>query len=170
MKRFLLALLSLMMIGFVSSCKDDDDNTETDASKNRENKMNGEKFILEKRSEAGVKADPSGLLYIVNETGSGEKPSAIDTVCVTYTGKTIKGTTFVSTTTTVALSDLMEGLRIGIRHMSVGANYTLYAPYYLMYGAASTEKTYEGTKIQIMPYSALVYDVELTSIIKAEKK
>lgn len=170
MKRFLLALLSIMMIGFVSSCKDDDDNTEIDAVKNKENKMNGEKFMLEKRSEDGVKMDPSGLLYLVNEAGVGEKPSAVDTVCVSYTGKTIKGTTFVSTTTTIALVDLMEGLRIGVRHMAVDAKYTLYAPYYLMFDATPTERTYDGKTIQILPYSALVYDVELHSIIKPEGK
>ena len=85
-------------------------------------------------------------------------------------GKTIKGTTFVSTTTTIALVDLMEGLRIGVRHMTVGANYTLYAPYYLMFGATPTERTYDGKAIQILPYSALVYDVELLSIIKPGEK
>ena len=170
MKRFLLALLSLMMIGFVSSCKDDDDNTETDAAKYRENKKQGEEFILKKRAEANVVEDPSGLLFLVNEAGNGEKPSAVDTVCITYTGKTIKGTTFVSTTTTIALVDLMEGLRIGVRHMAVGANYTLYAPYYLMFGATPTERTCDGKKIEIVPYSALVYDVQLLSIIKPEGK
>lgn len=165
MKKFLLLTISLVMAWGFFSCKEEEE-TPTDTALARENKLAGEKFMKEKSKESGVLADPSGLLYVVKTHGEGEKPVLSDTVAISYTGKTISGKTFVSTSDTVALVDLMDGFHIGVRHMRVGAEYTLYIPYYLMFGASQVERKYGEDKIKILPYSALVYEMKLDSLIK----
>lgn len=170
MNRILLWVCSLLMVGSVfTSCKDDDEIGQDQIAQVRENKQKNETFMLNKRSEDGVLSDPSGLLYSVVTNGFGEKPSAVDTVVITYTGKTIDDKTFVSSSDTVAIEELMEGFQIGLRHMPEGSNYKLYIPYYLMFGSSGTERTYGGKTITILPYSALVYDMTLNAVIKVEK-
>lgn len=165
MKKILWMVLALTMAFGVSSCKEEEEDP-TDIEKARENKLAGEQFMKDKANESGVLSDPSGLLYVVKTVGEGEKPAVSDTVAVTYIGKTIKGKTFVSSSDTVALVDMSEGFQIGVRHMRVGAEYTLYIPYYLMFGAAKQERKYGDDKIEILPYSALVYEMKLDAIYK----
>lgn len=153
----------------IYSCREEDEEV-SDTVKARENKESGEKFMKEKAAESGVLSDPSGLLYKVNTLGEGAKPVVSDTVAITYTGKTIKGQTFISTSDTAALVDLSDGFHIGVRHMNVGSEYTLYIPYYLMFGAAKLERKYNDKDIVILPYSALIYEMRLDTIIKAEKE
>lgn len=169
MRRILWWVISLVALSVLStSCKDDEDLSNNQISVIRKNKEDGESYMKTKRAQQDVKEDPSGLLYSVVTEGVGEKPSLKDTVTITYTGKTIRDSVFISKTETMAVADLDEGLQIGVRHMKEGANYHLFVPYYLMYGATSNKFTYKGKTVTVLGYSALVYDMTLDAVIKVE--
>lgn len=54
------------------------------------NLAEGKAFLAAKASEAGVQKTESGLLYVVEKQGTGEKPTLNDRVKVHYTGKLIR--------------------------------------------------------------------------------
>ena len=67
------------------------------------------------------------------------------------------------------MENLEEGLHIGLRHMNQGAKNKLYIPYYLMYGATSNSFIFDDKEIKVKEYSALVYEMQLDSVIFAKK-
>ncbi len=165
-KILLMALAMFFAISFsvtFSSCKEDEVEP-SEIEKARENKEKCEKFMKDKAAESDVLSDPSGLLFSKKTVGVGIKPSVTDTVAITYVGKTIKGETFVSSSDTAALVDLYDGFYIGLRHMNVGSEYTLYIPYYLMFGSSKVERKFGDKTIVLWPYSALVYEMKLDDV------
>ncbi len=127
----------------------------------------GEKFLAENAKKPGVKALPSGLQYKVITEGHGEVPKATDEVEVIYEGRLIDGTVFDATskhggnkTDKFRASGLIKGWTEALTTMPVGSKWQLYIPYELAYG--------ERQAGQIPPYSTLVFDLELVSIVKPE--
>ncbi|MCR5498456.1 MAG: hypothetical protein K6F48_11525 [Paludibacteraceae bacterium] len=171
MRRFLWWVISLVVLCTLStSCKDkeESESVSNQVAKIRKNKEAGEAYMRDKRLQSDVMEDPSGLLYSIVSKGEGVRPYVDDTVNITYTGKTIQDSVYVSKTETIAMSDLEDGLQIGLRHMQEGANYKLFIPYYLMYGSVSTQFSYGGKNVTVMSYSAVVYDMTLNKVIKVE--
>lgn len=171
MRRILWWVFSLVVLGAaLSSCKDknEDDSVSNQVARIRQNKERSETYMKEKRSQDDVLEDPTGLLYSVVSKGTGERPGLKDSVNITYTGRTINDSIFVSKTEDVSLSDLPEGLQIGLRHMPEGSNYMLYVPYYLMYGSVSKQFSYGGKTVTVLSYSAVVYDMTLNEVVKVE--
>ena len=128
----------------------------------------GEKFLAENAKKPGVKVLPSGLQYKVITEGNGEVPKASDEVEVIYEGRLIDGTVFDSTKKHGTKSDkfkagnLIKGWTEALTTMPVGSKWQLYIPQELAYGARQAG--------QIPPYSTLVFDLELVSIVKPEVK
>lgn len=128
----------------------------------------GEKFLAENAKKPGVKVLPSGLQYKVITEGHGEVPKASDEVEVIYEGRLIDGTVFDSTSKHGSKTDkfrangLIKGWTEALTTMPVGSKWQLYIPYELAYG--------ERRAGQIPPYSTLVFDLELVSIVKPEAK
>ena len=128
----------------------------------------GEKFLVENAKKPGVKVLPSGLQYKVITEGNGEVPKASDEVEVIYEGRLIDGTIFDSTKKHGTKSDkfkagnLIKGWTEALTTMPVGSKWQLYIPQELAYGARQAG--------QIPPYSTLVFDLELVSIVKPEVK
>ena len=129
----------------------------------------GEKFLAENAKKPGVKVLPSGLLYKVIKAGQGEVPKATDEVEVIYEGRLIDGTVFDATskhggakTDKFRAGNLIKGWTEALTTMPVGSKWQLYIPYELAYG--------ERQAGQIPPYSTLVFDLELVSIVKPEVK
>ena len=128
----------------------------------------GEKFLAENAKKPGVKVLPSGLQYKVITEGNGEVPKASDEVEVIYEGRLIDGTIFDSTKKHGTKSDkfkagnLIKGWTEALTTMPVGSKWQLYIPQELAYGARQAG--------QIPPYSTLVFDLELVSIVKPEVK
>lgn len=128
----------------------------------------GEKFLVENAKKPGVKVLPSGLQYKVITEGNGEVPKASDEVEVIYEGRLIDGTVFDSTKKHGTKSDkfkagnLIKGWTEALTTMPVGSKWQLYIPQELAYGARQAG--------QIPPYSTLVFDLELVSIVKPEVK
>ena len=129
----------------------------------------GEKFLAANAKKPGVKVLPSGLQYKVIKAGQGEVPKATDEVEVIYEGRLIDGTVFDATskhggakTDKFRAGNLIKGWTEALTTMPVGSKWQLYIPYKLAYG--------ERQAGQIPPYSTLVFDLELVSIVKPEVK
>ena len=85
----------------------------------------GQKFLEENAKKEGVQTTDSGIQYSVITEGSGEKPSATDTVEVHYKGTFLSGETFDSsyergTPAVFPLNRVIRGWTEGVQLMSVG--------------------------------------------------
>lgn len=123
----------------------------------------GERFLAANAGEEGVVVLPSGLQYKVLREGNGRKPAATDRVKCHYEGRLIDGTVFDSSyrrgePATFPLNGVIAGWTEGLQLMAEGAKYRLFIPYRLAYGE-------RGAGQSIPPYAALVFDVELISVL-----
>lgn len=128
----------------------------------------GERFLKDNAYKPGVKVLPSGLQYKVITEGHGEVPKASDEVEVIYEGRLIDGTVFDSTAKHGSKTDkfiagkLIKGWTEALTMMPVGSKWEIYIPQELGYGARQAG--------MIPPYSTLVFNLELVSIVKPEVK
>lgn len=123
----------------------------------------GEEFLAANAKRPEVKTTPSGLQYEVVKEGQGERPQATSKVRVHYTGKLIDGKVFDSSVERgepleFELNRVIRGWQEGLQLMTPGSKYILYIPYNLGYGE-------RGAGDLIPPYSALIFEVELLSIL-----
>lgn len=123
----------------------------------------GEKFLAENKTKAGVVTLPSGLQYKVLAKGDGEVPSATDRVTVHYKGALLDGTVFDSSIDrgepmVLGVSQVIKGWAEALQLMPVGSKWELYIPYDLGYGSRD-----QGV---IKPFSVLIFEVELLGIEK----
>jgi FKBP-type peptidyl-prolyl cis-trans isomerase FklB len=127
-----------------------------------EYRKEGEKFLAENKTKAGVKTTASGLQYIVLKEGSGEAPKTSSKVKVHYHGTLTDGTVFDSSVDKgqpieFGVTQVIKGWTEGLQLMKTGAKYKFFIPQDLAYGAQQ-----RGAKIK--PFSALIFDVELLEI------
>jgi FKBP-type peptidyl-prolyl cis-trans isomerase FklB len=132
------------------------------------NKKEGEAFLAQNKTKAGVKTLPSGLQYKVITEGKGKTPKANDTVTVQYKGTLIDGTEFDSSykrgqPATFPVNGVIKGWTEALQLMKEGSKWQLFIPADLAYGASGTPGGPIG------PNAVLIFDVELVSI-KAEEK
>ena len=131
----------------------------------KDNIEKGETFLKENSTKAGVKTTASGLQYKVIKEGKGKIPAASDKVKVHYKGTLLDGTEFDSSYSRGepieigAERQVIRGWQEALLLMKVGAKYELYIPYNLAYGPRGAGKN-------IAPYSTLIFEVELISIVK----
>jgi FKBP-type peptidyl-prolyl cis-trans isomerase len=128
-------------------------------------KAAGESFLAENKSKEGVKTTASGLQYIVEKEGTGAKPTEESVVKVHYTGTTIDGNVFDSSVqrgepVEFGVTQVIAGWTEGLQLMSVGSKYKFFIPQELAYGANPRQGG------PIMPFSALVFEVELLEIVE----
>lgn len=127
-------------------------------------KEEGEAFLNENKSKAGVQTTASGLQYEVIEAGSGAKPSVQSQVKVHYHGTLIDGTIFDSSVqrgepATFGVNQVIPGWTEALQLMPAGSKYRLYIPQNLGYGA----HPHPGGAIK--PFMALIFDVELLEVL-----
>jgi FKBP-type peptidyl-prolyl cis-trans isomerase len=128
------------------------------------NQAEAEAFLAENSQREGVITTESGLQYEVLEKGDGPVPTAQDRVEVHYTGTLIDGTEFDSSRkrgepVTFGVTQVIAGWTEALQLMPVGSRYKLYIPPELGYGSG-------GAGQMIGPNAALVFDVELLSIVE----
>ena len=129
--------------------------------------MAQEAQLLEENSRRpGVLTTASGLQYEVVQEGTGRTAVLVDTVVVNYEGAFIDGSLFDSSyergdSEEFSLDMVIPGLSEGIQLMHEGATYRFFNPSQLAYGS-------EGAGNVIPPYSTLVFQVELVSILSDE--
>ena len=106
----------------------------------------------------------SGLRYVIEKIGNGQKPQPGEKVTVHYTGTLLDGTKFDSSldrgepfSFNVGQGMVIRGWDEGIPLLSIGGKGTLYIPSTLAYGSRGAGPT-------IKPNSNLKFDVELIGI------
>ncbi len=134
-----------------------------------------DKYITEHKLV--VKATPSGLKYVVTQPSAKAKPLSGDTLLVNYTGRTLDGKVFDSSIQSeaqkaglsqpgrtyeplqmvVGQGQVIKGWDEGLLLLNEGSKAELIIPSDLAYGA-------EGAGSDILPYSTLVFDVELVKV------
>jgi len=124
----------------------------------------GDSFLKVNKTKKGVIVTESGLQYEVVKMGTGNKPSAENTVKVHYTGTLINGTKFDSSydrnePATFPVNGVIKGWTEALQLMPVGSKFKLYIPENLAYGGT-------GAGDVIKPFSTLIFDVELLEIVK----
>ncbi len=128
------------------------------------NRDAGRKFLEENAKKEGVITLPSGLQYKVLVKGDGPVPTSDDKVQVNYEGRLVDGTMFDASAKhgdkpmEFRPGQVIKGWQEALTMMPVGSTWQLFIPYELAYGDRDT-----GT---IKPFSALIFDVQLVSIVK----
>jgi FKBP-type peptidyl-prolyl cis-trans isomerase FklB len=130
------------------------------------NRSLGEEFLANNKLRDGVKETETGLQYEVFKEGTGVKPNLIDSVLIHFTGKLITGVDFESTIPSqkplkVNLLNVISGWAEGLQLMKEGSQYRFFIPYQLAYG--------EEGNAAVEPYSAVVYDIDLIKVYRANR-
>jgi FKBP-type peptidyl-prolyl cis-trans isomerase len=130
------------------------------------NKKISDDFLAQNKKAKGVQVTKNGLQYKVLEKGKGPKPTATDSVMVTYKGMFLDNTVFDSTTgsqpVALNLQRTIPGLAEGVQLMSEGARYRFFVPPELGYGP-------QGAPPVIPPNSLLIFDVTLSKVLGKTK-
>ncbi len=128
-----------------------------------DNKVAGEKFMVNYKKSPDVKELKGGVLYKVLKEGNGPVPTDTSMVQVQYEGKTIDGNVFDSSykrgePIKLRANQVIPGWTDALVNMPVGSTWEIVIPQDKAYGARE-----QG---QIKPFSALVFKIELLSIEK----
>lgn len=128
-----------------------------------QNKLMGEEFLAENKKNPNVVTLPSGLQYEILNEGEGKQPSATDQVKCHYTGSLIDGTVFDSSEqrgepATFGVNQVIPGWVEALQLMKEGSRWRLFIPSELAYGE-------RGAGQAIMPFSTLVFEVELLEVL-----
>src|SRR6201998_1489159 len=95
------------------------------------NLKEGQAYLAANKDKPGVVTLPSGLQYRVIQEGTGEKPTASDTVVCNYRGTLIDGTEFDSSykrgqSATFPVSGVIKGWTEALQLMPVGSKWQLF--------------------------------------------
>ncbi|MDF1677999.1 MAG: FKBP-type peptidyl-prolyl cis-trans isomerase [Legionellaceae bacterium] len=136
--------------------------------KAEENKAQGEAFLKENKSKAGVVTTASGLQYKIIKAGNGAKPTKEDTVTVEYTGRLLNGEVFDSTEkagkpVSFRLTQVIPGWTEALQLMPAGSTWEVYIPAKLAYGSRNVGGA-------IGPNETLIFNVHLIEVKKEDKQ
>lgn len=136
------------------------------AEKSKPRIDSGTNFLAKNKTKPGVMTTASGLQYEVITEGTGEKPTAADSVTCHYRGTLLNGTVFDNSydrgqPITFSLGGVIPGWTEGLQLMSVGSKYKFYIPYTLGYGAFDYGPIPGG--------SLLIFEVELLNVTKKQQ-
>jgi FKBP-type peptidyl-prolyl cis-trans isomerase FkpA len=153
MKKLLLIICS---IAILASCDDDEDVRLTYDEQLKVDIEKIENYLEQK----GLTADStgSGLFYIIDEEGTGSRPTLDSLVVVTFEGRFLDNDQVFDSGTTeeYPLGGYIYGWREGIALFKEGGSGTLYIPSGLGYGAFDYY-TIPGN-------SVLIFDIELIDV------
>ncbi len=121
----------------------------------QQNAISGKAFLDKKRTEEGVNATNSGLLYTVDVAGDTTDITDNAPLKVIYKGMLIDGTVFDQRTEAVAMApgSVVPGFGEGLKLIGKGGKGTLYIPAELAYGLEAPEV--------IGPNQVLVFEIEI---------
>lgn len=101
----------------------------------------------------------SGLYYVINNEGSGARPTSTSNVTVDYKGYFLDGVVFDESNSngiSFGLNEVIQGWTEGITYFREGGNGILLVPYNLGYG--------ESGRGSIPGGSVLIFDIRLLSV------
>ena len=152
MRNLFLFFISLLVI---SSC-------EKEADCPAENQAQLDKEIIQKyitdNNLENVIEDESGIFYKITKEGNGYHPGSSASVTVKYKGYQTDGKVFDETgnsPATFALSNLIEGWKIGIPKLKPNGKGLFLIPSALAYGCKG-----QGS---ILPNTVLIFEIELVT-------
>ena len=149
MKKYLyLFILVLLFI----SCSD-----KTDTSFEPETEQDIIQYIEDNNLNAT--RSNSGLYYVINNEGSGTRPTSASNVTVDYKGYFLDGVVFDESNSngiSFRLNEVIQGWTEGITYFKEGGNGILLVPYNLGYG--------ESGRGSIPGGSVLIFDIRLLSV------
>ncbi len=149
--------LYLVLVLVITSCNLDTPEPEIPQDFRAENEAQIVAYLAENNLVAQKTA--TGLHYIIENQGEGEKPTATSNVTVAYKGYFLNGTVFDESTSTgiaVDLDKVIAGWTEGIPLFNVGGKGVLLIPAHLGYGSFDYNIVPGG--------SVLVFDVEVLAI------
>lgn len=125
------------------------------------NKIKADDFLLNNKSNEGVKVTASGLQYKIISPGTGAQPKGDDVVVVHYKGTLIDGTEFDSSykrnqPAEFPLKGVIPGWTEGLQLLKKGGKAIFWVPPELGYG--------ERPRQQIPGNAVLIFDVELLDV------
>jgi FKBP-type peptidyl-prolyl cis-trans isomerase FklB len=131
------------------------------------NKKEGDAFLAANKGKEGVVTLPSGLEYKILKEGTGQKPTASDSVVCNYRGTLINGTEFDSSykrgqPATFPVNGVIKGWTEALQLMPVGSKWQLFVPSSLAYAE-------RGAGGDIGPNATLIFEVELMSVQEKPK-
>ena len=144
-------VLFVLALVVFASCGDDD----VDYAVKNEQDI---KAYIEANSLDATRSE-SGLYYVVEEEGTGERPTINSSVTVAYKGYFLDGDVFDESSSegaTFPLQGVIAGWTEGIRYFKEGGNGILLVPAALAYGDAGVSGIPGG--------SALVFEVNLLEV------
>ena len=146
MKRFIFLLCTALFI----SCSGDDNNF---TPQTEEDIIN---YIEENNLDA--QRTSSGLYYVINNEGSGARPTSNSNVTVVYKGYFLDGNVFDESTNGISfgLNQVIRGWTEGIPYFKEGGSGILLIPSNLGYGNSGRGSIPGG--------AALVFDIQLISV------
>nr|WP_314895883.1 FKBP-type peptidyl-prolyl cis-trans isomerase [uncultured Flavobacterium sp.] len=152
MKSILLALVSILFV----SCLSDGE-----ASKPVDYTAQNEKEIVDyiAKNHLTAQRSDSGLYYVVNDAGTGERPTATSNVTVAYKGYFTNGSVFDESKAegiSFGLNQVIKGWTEGIPYFKEGGNGILLIPAHLGYGNNDSGPIPGG--------SVLIFEVKLISV------
>lgn len=124
-------------------------------------------FLEENGKKDSIVSLPNGLQYKILKESTGAVPSGTDKVKVHYTGQLIDGTKFDSSIdrgepAIFRVNEVIQGWSEIVMLMPVGSKWRVWIPSDLAYGSQSPQGS------AILPFSTLVFDIELLEINPAE--
>ncbi len=127
----------------------------------------GAAFLAEQAAAEGAQKSETGMVYVELSPGTGDAPTASDTVKVHYHGTLRDGEVFDSSRerepVSFPLSGVVPCFSEGIQKMKVGGKGKLICPPELAYGD-------RGAPPGIPPGATLVFEVELLEIVSPATK
>lgn len=150
MGRILLFVLAVSL--GLTACTKEDDNT---AEQLEIDKKIIEDYLAE--NDLTAECTTSGLYYIIDNQGTGLRPTINSTVTVMYTGTLINGSVFDASTKPIAfpLTNVIQGWQEGIPLFNAGGTGKLFIPSGLGYGPVG-HSTIPGNTV-------LIFDIYLIS-------
>lgn len=137
----------------------------------RSNAQAAQTYLAGIEGQPGVTKTPSGLLFKVEQAGTGAQPTDADRVAIRYVGRLADGTTFDQSpedgsTVELPVAAVVPGFAEALKGMRVGEQRTVYLPPNLAYGSQGAPGP--GGQGGIPPNAALVFDLTLVEILGTE--
>jgi FKBP-type peptidyl-prolyl cis-trans isomerase FkpA len=145
-------ILSALVLTLFMSCSKD---KETDYAAQNEEEISA---YIEKNNLTAQRSD-SGLYYIINNTGTGVRPTATSTVKVAYKGYFTDGSVFDESSAegiSFGLNQVIKGWTEGIPYFKEGGNGILLVPAHLGYGSKGRGSIPGG--------AVLIFDIKLIKV------
>jgi len=123
-------------------------------------------FLEKNKVRVGVTTTESGLQYEILTAGTGLMPTVADQVRVHYHGTLINGKVFDSSVNrgepvVFGVGQVIPGWTEALQLMPIGSKWKIYLPSNIAYGE-------RGAGSDIGPNAALIFEVELLEIVKAD--